>query len=154
MALEEDIALLSQVSLFHEMGHDILRLIAFAAETRQLRAGDTLFRKGDLSDGGFVVSRGSIVLIDGDATHVQAIAGPATLLGELALMAETRRPATAVAREHSAVLRLSRAMFRRTLDEYPAFAQKLHADIHGRVTGLSAELIEVREALKRLEKKK
>ena len=54
MALEDDIALLSQVSLFQDMDREVLRLIAFAAETRQLRAGDTLFRKNQLSDSGFI----------------------------------------------------------------------------------------------------
>ena len=151
MALEDDIALLSQVSLFQGMDRDVLRLIAFAAEARQLRAGDTLFRKGDLSDGGFVVARGSIVLMDGDASQIEAVAGPGTLLGELALIAETRRPATAGAREHCGLLRLSRAMFRRTLEEYPRFAQRLHADLLSRVRGLSGELAQVKDALKRLD---
>ena len=154
MALEDDIALLSQVSLFQDMDRDVLRLIAFAAETRSLRAGDTLFRKNELSDSGFVVMRGSIALINGDANHVVGIAGPGTLLGELALIAETRRPATAVAREHATVLRLSRAMFRRTLDEYPQFAQRLHTDLRARVATLSSELIKVKDALQHIDKPK
>lgn len=153
MALEDDIALLSQVSLFQDMDRDVLRLIAFAAEMRTLRAGDVLFRKNELSDSGFVVARGSIALIDGDANNVQGIAGPGTLLGELALVAETRRPVTAVAREHAALLRLSRAMFRRTLDEYPRLAQKLLADLRSRVTTLSGELMQVREALQRIDRR-
>jgi CRP-like cAMP-binding protein len=154
MALEDDIALLSQVSLFQDMDRDVLRLIAFAAETRQLRAGDTLFRKNEVSDSGFVVAQGSIALIDGDANNVVGIAGPGTLLGELALVAETRRPATAVVREHATVLRLSRAMFRRTLDEYPQFAQRLYADLRARVEGLSSELIQVKDALRRIDQTK
>ena len=153
MALEDDIALLSQVSLFQDMDRDVLRLIAFAAEMRTLRAGDVLFRKNELSDSGFVVARGSIALIDGDANNVQGIAGPGTLLGELALVAETRRPVTAVAREHAALLRLSRAMFRRTLDEYPRLAQKLLADLRLRVTTLSGELMQVKEALQRIDRR-
>lgn len=153
MALEDDIALLSQVSLFQDMDRDVLRLIAFAAEMRTLRAGDVLFRKNELSDSGFVVARGSIALIDGDANNVQGIAGPGTLLGELALVAETRRPVTAVAREHAALLRLSRAMFRRTLDEYPRLAQKLLADLRLRVTTLSGELTQVKEALQRIDRR-
>jgi len=151
MALEDDIALLSQVSLFQDMDRDVLRLIAFAAEMRSLRAGDVLFRKNELSDSGYVVARGSIALIDGDANNVRGIAGPGTLLGELALLAETRRPVTAVAREHATLLRLSRAMFRRTLDEYPRLAQKLHADLRSRVKTLSGELMQVKEALQRID---
>ena len=70
------------------------------------------------------------------------------------LVAETRRPATAVVREHATVLRLSRAMFRRTLEEYPHFARKLLDDLRSRVQTLSGELFQVKEALKRMDKAK
>jgi len=59
-----------------------------------------------------------------------------------------------VAREHASVLRLSRAMFRRTLEEYPHFARKLQLSLRERVQGLSSELVQVKEALKRIDKPK
>ena len=52
MALDDDIAILSQAPLFNLLERDALRLVAFASESRSLRAGDVLFRKGDRSDGG------------------------------------------------------------------------------------------------------
>src|SRR6478609_6355020 len=111
MSLEDDMALLARVAMLAGMERDALRLLAFAAETRQLRAGDVLFRKGDVSDGGYVVASGAIAMIEDDASTADAIIWAGGLIGEVALITETRRPATAIAREPTTVLRLSRAMF-------------------------------------------
>lgn len=145
MALEEDMALLEKIALFRSMDRDALRLLAFSSETRRLRAGDTLFRKDDTSEYGFVIRSGAITLIDDDVAT--AIVGPGTLIGEMALLSETRRPTTAIAREPTVLLRLSRQMFRRTLEEYPTTAARIAADLRQRVQEMSAELAGVRDRL-------
>ena len=147
MSLEDDIASLSKVAMLAGMERDALRLLAFAAETRRLRAGDTLFRRGDASDGGYVVVEGAIALIEDDTKTADAIIGPGGLIGEVALITETRRPATAIAREPTTVLRLTRAMFRRTMEEYPQLAQRLAADLRHRVMAMSADLSRVKKRL-------
>ena len=45
MALNDDIRLLSQLPLFHGMGDEPLRLIAFGADRRRVSEGQTLFRE-------------------------------------------------------------------------------------------------------------
>ncbi|MDQ0392432.1 cyclic nucleotide-binding domain-containing protein [Labrys monachus] len=151
MALEDDMALLSRVALFRDMDRDALRLLAFSSEMRNLRTGDTLFRKDDLSEYSFVVATGSVALIDND--FVLAVIGPGGLIGEMALFTETRRPATAVAREATTLLRLSRQIFRRTLEEYPDNALRVAAVLRARVKRISVELAEVRGRLLRIDKK-
>jgi CRP-like cAMP-binding protein len=147
MSLEDDMALLSRVAMLADMDRDALRLLAFAAESRQLRAGDVLFRKGDVSDGGYVVAQGSIALIEDDTKTADAIIGPGALIGEIALISETKRPATAIAREPTTVLRLSRGMFRRTMEEYPELAQRLAADLRHRIAAMSSDLARVKRRL-------
>jgi CRP-like cAMP-binding protein len=147
MSLEDDMALLSRVAMLADMDRDALRLLAFAAESRQLRAGDVLFRKDEMSDGGYVVAQGSIAIIEDDTKTADAIIGPGALIGEIALISETRRPATAIAREPTTVLRLSRAMFRRTMEEYPELAQRLAADLRHRVAAMSGDLARVKRRL-------
>ena len=110
MELEDDIAILNQAPLFHLLNRDALRLVAFAAENRMLRAGDVLFRKGDRSDGGYVVSRGAVALdARDDGSPATFIAGPGALIGQAALFTRISRPATAAAREPSTVIRSRRA---------------------------------------------
>jgi CRP-like cAMP-binding protein len=120
MALEDDIAILVQAPLFELLDRDALRLVAFAAENRVLRAGDVLFRRGDRSDGGYVVSRGAIALdARDDGAPAAFIAGPGALIGQAALFARIARPATATAREPSTVIRISPSLMRRVLEEFP-----------------------------------
>src|SRR5215203_467801 len=76
MALEDDIATLSRAPLFSLMDYDALRLVAFAGEHRALGSGDMLFRKGDTSDGGFVVTKGAVAL-EPEPGHEAFLAGPA-----------------------------------------------------------------------------
>jgi CRP-like cAMP-binding protein len=51
------------------------------------------------------------------------------MLSELALIADTRRLTSASAAVDSEVIRLSRKMFRRILEEYPDVAAQLHERI-------------------------
>jgi CRP-like cAMP-binding protein len=151
MALEDDMALLSRVALFRDMDRDALRLLAFSSELRNLRTGDTLFRKDDISEYSFVVASGTVALMDNDI--VLSVLGPGTLIGEMALFTETRRPATAVAREPSTLLRLSRQIFRRTLEEYPETALRIAAIMRLRVKRLSVELATVKGRIRKIDTK-
>ena len=148
MALDDDIALLARQPLLSLMERDALRLVAFAAESRILRAGDVLFRVGEPSDGGLLVISGAIALTSGDnGQPAEEIAGPGALIGEIALFASIARPATAIAREPTQVMRLSRSVMRRVLAESPASAQAVAEAIGDRLRGFVEELTAVQNAL-------
>ena len=138
MALQDNVRNLAQNPTLRDLQPDALRLIAFSADTRILRAGDVLFRRGDDSDAGFVVLSGAVALDagSGEETLVRA----PTLIGESALVTETTRGATATAREPSSVLRITRTLFHRVLAEYPESAARLHAILTQRLVGLTDEL--------------
>ena len=99
MGLEEDIGKLARNPTFAVMEPEALRLIAYSADTIVLRAGDVLFRRDEISNGGFVVLRGSIAMDASGHGATARIIRPPGLIGDLALLTETRRPATAIARE-------------------------------------------------------
>ena len=131
MALDDDVRILSRVGLFEGFTPEQLRLLAFGAETTALPAGRKLYREDDEADSAYVVADGRIVLYreaDGPAVPV-GFADAGSILGELALIADTRRPTSASAAVDSQILRLSRAMFRRILEEYPDIAVYLHQRI-------------------------
>ncbi len=141
MALEDDVAALLRNAIFAALTPEALRLLAFSAETRVLRAGDVLFRRDEPSSGGFVVLSGSIALDASDrGASATRIARPPTLIGEIALLTRTNRPATAIAREPSSVLRISQQLFRRVLSEDPAGAERLRRSLAARLGAFTAEL--------------
>lgn len=148
MALEDDIAVLSRAPLFNLLDRDALRLVAFAAENRTLRAGDMLFRRGDRSDGGYVVSRGAVALdANDDGSPATFIAGPGALIGQTALFTRIPRPASATAREPSTVIRISPSLMRRVLEEFPGAASSMRDAMADELSRLSEGLDRVRRRL-------
>lgn len=128
MALDDDIRTLSGVGLFSELNAEQLRLLAFGAETIRLPAGEEIYREGAVADCAFVVARGRVVLYrerDGQAVAVARL-GEGAIIGEMALIAPVKRITYAAAETDAELVRLSRSLFRRILEEYPDVAASLH----------------------------
>lgn len=154
MALDEDMALLARQPLLSLMDRDALRLLAFAAESRILRAGDVLFRSGEPSDGAVLVVSGAVALtMQDDGKPSSEIVGPGALIGELALFTSVPRQVTAIAREPTQVMRLPRSVMRRVLGESPDSAEAIAAAIGARLQGFVGELSAVQEALNAIDRK-
>ncbi|MDT6939612.1 cyclic nucleotide-binding domain-containing protein [Brucella pseudogrignonensis] len=145
MALDDDIRILSLVSLFESFSPEQLRLLAFGAERLVLRAGRELFREGQSADCGYIVVSGNISLFhDTDEGRVTIRpVGPGAMLGEMALIAQTSRMTGALAEEETEVIRISRSVFRRILEEYPEAAASLHAHISRNLLQLIADIEKV-----------
>ena len=128
MALDDDIRILSAVKLFQGFTQEQLRLLAFGAENTFLQAERKLYLEDDEADSAYVVVGGLIALYreQGGERIPIGTAGPGAMLSELALIADTRRLTSASAAADSEVIRLSRKMFRRILEEYPELAVQLH----------------------------
>jgi CRP-like cAMP-binding protein len=142
MALDDDIRILSGVSLFEGFTQEQLRLLAFGAEGLKLSAGKKLFEEGIEADSAYVVVKGGIVLYrerDGERA-VLGHAGAGVMLGELALIADTTRLTSARAEVDTDLLRLNRKLFRRILEEYPDVAMMLHDRIVAELQALVARI--------------
>lgn len=147
MALEDDVRKLGNIPAFRKLEPEALRLIAFSAETRILRNGDVLFRAGDVAESGFVLLSGSVALQARDGTRATLVTSPA-LIGETALLVETKRPATAVANAPSVILKISRTLFRRVLAEFPESAERLRTAAAKRLLAIQGELDEFGRSLR------
>ena len=149
MTIEDDIAFLERIPIFRRLGSGALRIVAIGAESYSVETGQVLFTVGEAADGGYIIQRGSFSLSTERGNEVEVVAGSGTLLGESALIAETKRPATARAREDSVVLRISRSMFLRMLEGYPDAAQRLRDLLASRADQWAREIENVRAALAR-----
>ena len=129
MGIDSDVLTLSKVPLFHGFSPEQLRLIAFGTEHLAVPRGRELYREGETADCGFVILSGSVSLFEdkGSERRIVQTASPGTLLGELALISSNQRSTGAVAAVDCEVIRISRSLFRRVLEEYPELAAKLHA---------------------------
>ncbi len=149
MTLERDIDLLKSVPFFAGIPAEPLKLIAFSAESREIADGQFLFSTGDAAEGGLVVIEGRVDLVDEKKSPPKVLdrLGPGALIGELALIVETHRPATALAVGRAKVLVVRRSLFRRMLEEYPEIAVTLRDRIAERLTALSPEIGRIRDLM-------
>ena len=148
MALEDDIAFFEQVPTLASLGKQALRVLAIGAETRHLQSGAVLFYAGELADGGYLVQDGSLLLEPGTFSEGQEYTvGPGTLVGELALLADMVCPSTAIAKEPTTVIRISRNLFRRMLEGYPAAAEKLRDIMSDRLQALARDVASVKDRM-------
>jgi CRP-like cAMP-binding protein len=88
----------------------------------------------------------SLAAADDEGAHEMTVRRGA-LLGEYALLAETRRPATATAIEGSTVLRISRSLFLKTMEGFPEAARRLRDAFAQRTEDAAREISTVRTAL-------
>jgi CRP-like cAMP-binding protein len=140
MSIEEDISSLEKVPTFRLLGIDSIRVLAIGSETRNIARGETLFRTGDTADAGYVVQHGALRITADEGSKHEMVAGPGTLVGELALIVAMKRPATATALEDSVTIRISRSLFQKVLEADPAAARRLRDHLAER-TGDAASAI-------------
>lgn len=146
MALDDTIARLAEAPLLGLLERDALRLLAFSADTRRLRADEVLFREGERSDGGYLVLSGEVAVTRAGHDDL-VIVEPGALIGQMALFVRMLRPASAVARSRCQVLRISPTLMRRVLEEFPAAAVAVRDAVARDLTSLTSELARVGDAL-------
>jgi CRP-like cAMP-binding protein len=146
MTVEDDISLLERTPTLSLLGRQALRILAIGAETRYIHNGEVLFRAGAEAGGAFVVQEGRFNLSSANDGRTVTV-GPCTLLGELALFTEVRRPATAKAIEPSVVLSIPRQLFLKMLDSIPEAAHNLREALAARLEQSTREIHKIGASL-------
>jgi CRP-like cAMP-binding protein len=149
MTIEDDIAFLEGIPSLRLLGRDALRILAIGAESRTIHEGISLFGEGEDADCAYVVQEGSFDLLAEKGTTPSSMAGPGTLIDELALFTRAKRTTSAVAREPSTVVRIPRQLFLKMLEGYPDAARRMRDAIAAKVSRTAAELSRVRSTLMR-----
>src|SRR5579871_5668693 len=148
MSLDSDIVMLQRIPTLQLLGEDALRILAIGAENRQAEEREVLFRAGETADAGYMIQQGSFTLTPPEAVRAKPMTvGAGTLLGELALLRETTRPATATALTAASLIRIPRKLFHKVLDSNPDAARRLRDFVAQRTDQLTRDMINVRAAL-------
>ena len=149
MSLERDIDLLMNVPFFDGIPAEAMKLIAFSADPRDFADKARIFSAGEAADGGHLVIDGRVDLIDERKVPPRVVErlGAGALLGELAMIVETRRPVSAVAIGPVRTLNIRRALFRRMLEGHPTIAEMLHDRIAERLSAMAPEIGRIGERM-------
>ena len=127
------------------------RILAISAESYSVQAGQLLLTVSQASElrGYRPAARSGAFFLRSSRSRAAPKPSRARYLAIRTLPAETQRPATAIARETSTVMRLSRAMFVKMLESYPDAAVRMRELIVSRADQWTREIENVRAALAR-----
>lgn len=142
MVLLRDSKILEKTSLFAQLSNEQIKLVAFGAKRRKLVKGETVYTKGEPSQGAHVLIKGVLKSDFGDDNKIESaiIDAPFTLFGELSLIMEREHSSTLSALEPSQILFVPRPIFLKLIEEYPEVAYKMRSrierDLHSHVRDL------------------
>jgi CRP/FNR family cyclic AMP-dependent transcriptional regulator len=141
---------LSALPLFAGVSAADIAEIARLATVIHYPTGSTIFAANEPGDALYVVLQGRVDMRCCDRWgHEQTLAtlGPGAMLGEIALLTDERRAATAMTVAETTVLRLTNATFMALLKQGGSAGQQL---LYNLARGLSGRLGEVTQRLMRL----
>jgi CRP/FNR family cyclic AMP-dependent transcriptional regulator len=121
MAADAKVEALRAVSLFAGLRGRDLEQVAQMADEVDLPAGHVLMREGESGSQMFIIASGEAKIERGGREIARE--GPGSFLGEMAILAEGPRTATATLTEPSHLFVLAHREFHSLMDEVPAVRQ-------------------------------
>lgn len=136
-------AFLANLPLFKELGAQEMERIATGARTVHAARGETLFRKGDPSNGFYTVVFGQIKLAFNAANGAEKVVellGPNQTFGEAVMFMERPYPVYAQALADSLLLHVAKTVVFDEIERDPAFARKMIGGLSRRLHALVMDL--------------
>lgn len=135
--------ILRKIPLFSELNDEEIEAIASQTSVRTFPKKTVVVQEGEKGDAMFIILKGSVKIsyytIEGREV-VLSLLEPGTFFGEMALLDEEPRSATAVTMEASELGQIRRADFHRLMQQYPRLMQKVLSEIVSRLRRTSSVL--------------
>lgn len=131
--------------LFAGMLGEELRALRQAGQIRTFRTGDTIFFAGDPGDGFYLVESGCVqisAVVANNEPRILAVIGPRELFGEMAVIDDAPRSATARAEIDTTTSFLSRDQLPELLERHPRLALNLFREVSSRLRALNQKYVD------------
>lgn len=125
--MEDKLAILRGVPLFADLDERSLQAVSILAHEAACKAGDVLMVEGEPGDTFYLIVEGTVRIEQGDRTIRSLTAGG--FLGEIALVEQRPRTATATCVTDVRLLEVRAHEFERLLDTLPAVHQRIRGAI-------------------------
>ena len=140
MILVQRILLLKDIPLFSGMSPDSLALLAEVAEESTVGRGSKIFEKGSKGESLYVLIEGSVRIHDEGKTIATLENGD--FFGELSILDQEARSASATAESDSFFLRIDQESFRKILRSHADLAENLLSSLAQRIRLQSSRIVE------------
>lgn len=130
------VGLLRSVPIFGRLTAVQLAVLAANLGIQVFSRGQTIFQQGDRGDSFYLIARGQVRVYHPSAIGRElsvAIFRDGEFFGELALLDDRPRSASAEARLPTIALTLGRGAFRQTIHDHPAIAEAMLAELTARL---------------------
>jgi len=117
-------SMIEKVPLFRHAGQEMLEDLMNELKPRIFAPGERVFRAGDPGDALYFIHNGQIEILSSDNSLIARL-DEGACFGEMALMSDKPRSATASASTYCNVYQLTRASFDRVVIAYPHFREHL-----------------------------
>lgn len=117
-------SIIERVSFLKEASNEMLEDIMLALDHRVFVPGEKIFRVGDPGDCLYMIHGGQIDILTGDNKHIASL-GEGAVFGEIALISDGPRTATARAASYCDLYALPKEDFKRIIDSYSHFKDHL-----------------------------
>lgn len=141
---------LAEVSLFEGLEDKQLNLLAYASRWIEAEAGQPLFRRGDKTDGAYVLTEGQAELRwpgDDSENAVLSLVEPGRLIGDLSVIRGVDREIDMIAATPVVGLRIGKRELLEIIEHDPAVATALLRTVAGYLSNVASKLIDARHRL-------
>lgn len=131
-------ALLKKIELFKTLPEEAIEQVAAELKVRIMRPGEVLFNLGDPGDELIVVQEGQIAIYMPETDNPQAgqairVFQPGEFLGEMALIDQKTRSASARAEADSVIATLDVENFKHLIESHPEVAVEVMSGLNGKI---------------------
>lgn len=142
MSINQEVELLRNIPLFSKIEPAKLKLLAFTSERLTYQADQVLCRQGDMGDAAYIIIEGvAAVRIGTGAGEIEvARLGKGDVVGEIAILCDVPRTATVSATEPVTVLKITKELFFRLINEFPQIAIEIMRELAARLERTNAQL--------------
>ena len=123
---EKDV--LSQIYLFRELTPSEMDILVSISKQKRVKKDEIIFREGNVGDAFYLIVLGSVrisTIIPGVGEEALTILGEGEYFGEMALIDDEPRSASAIANEDTLLLLIEKDNFRKLLAQETGIAYKL-----------------------------
>jgi CRP/FNR family transcriptional regulator, cyclic AMP receptor protein len=135
MSLKQEFEVLRRVPMFAEIEPAKLKLLAFMCERVGFDAGNRLMQQGGLADAAYLIIDGhaEVILEAPDGPVIVATLGVNEIVGEMGILGNAPRTATARAKDRLIALRIPKEPFMRMLREFPTVTVSIMQELAQRL---------------------
>ena len=142
---QEDLEHIRQAPLLRGLDYECLKLLAMLCRRITLITDDQLMVQGEDDGHAFMILSGKVnaIYTKGETTQVICQFGPDQFVGGCALLGRLPRLFTLQATEETAVLRLSREEFQKTVQQFPHAISQITGNLVSELVGWDRSRLEV-----------